>query len=47
LYKEWPEQKQLDNHPGLAAPVCDLSRGCSWEDIANTAVLVILMAGNK
>ncbi len=32
---------------GLAAPVCDLSRGCSWEDIANTAVLVILMAGNK
>ncbi len=29
---------------GLAAPVCDLSRGCSWEDIANTAVLVLLMA---
>jgi len=28
----------------LAAPVCDLSRGCSWEDIANTAVLVLLMA---
>ena len=29
---------------GLAAPVCDLSRGCSWEDIANTAVLVLLMS---
>lgn len=29
---------------GLAAPVCDLSRGCSWEDIANTAVLVVLMS---
>ncbi len=28
---------------GLAAPVCDLSRGCSWEDIANTVVLVLLM----
>lgn len=32
---------------GLAAPVCDLSRGCSWEDIANTAVLVLLMAAKK
>jgi len=32
---------------GLAAPICDLSRGCSAEDIANTAVLVLLMAGNK
>lgn len=29
---------------GLEAPVCDLSRGCSWEDIANTAVLVLLMS---
>ncbi|MCD4829229.1 MAG: phosphate acetyltransferase [Candidatus Cloacimonetes bacterium] len=29
---------------GLAAPVCDLSRGCSVEDIANTAVLVVLMS---
>jgi phosphate acetyltransferase len=28
---------------GLAAPVCDLSRGCSFEDITNTAVLVLLM----
>jgi len=32
---------------GLAAPVCDLSRGCSYEDIVNTAVLVLLMAGSK
>jgi len=29
---------------GLAAPVCDLSRGCSVEDVANTAVLVLLMS---
>lgn len=29
---------------GLAAPVCDLSRGCSAEDIANTTALVMLMS---
>ncbi len=28
---------------GLAAPICDLSRGCSMEDIVNTCVLVLLM----
>jgi phosphate acetyltransferase len=32
---------------GLASPVCDLSRGCSYEDIVNTAVLVVLMAGKR
>ncbi len=29
---------------GLAAPVCDLSRGCSWEDIYNTTALVLLLS---
>lgn len=29
---------------GLADPICDLSRGCSVDDIANTAVLVLLMS---
>ena len=28
---------------GLAAPVCDLSRGCSIEDIVNTTALVLLL----
>jgi phosphate acetyltransferase len=28
---------------GLAAPVCDLSRGCSTQDIVNTTALVLLM----
>lgn len=32
---------------GLAAPICDLSRGCSTEDIVGTSVLVLLMAGNN
>ncbi|MCL2063781.1 MAG: phosphate acetyltransferase [Candidatus Cloacimonetes bacterium] len=29
---------------GLAAPVCDLSRGCSVEDIVNTVALVLLLS---
>ena len=29
---------------GLAAPVCDLSRGCSIEDIVNTCALVLLLS---
>ena len=29
---------------GLVAPVCDLSRGCSVEDIVNTTALVLLLS---
>ncbi|MDD2331625.1 MAG: phosphate acetyltransferase [Candidatus Cloacimonetes bacterium] len=29
---------------GLAAPVCDLSRGCSAMDVVNTSILVILIS---
>ncbi|MDP8211348.1 MAG: phosphate acetyltransferase [Candidatus Stygibacter australis] len=32
---------------GLAAPICDLSRGCEWEDVVNTTALVILLAQNQ
>lgn len=32
---------------GLAAPVCDLSRGCSTQDIVNTCALVLLMSDKK
>ena len=28
---------------GLAAPICDLSRGCCTQDVVNTAILVLLM----
>ncbi|MCD4651906.1 MAG: phosphate acetyltransferase [Candidatus Cloacimonetes bacterium] len=29
---------------GLAAPICDLSRGCSVDDIVNTTAMVLLMS---
>ncbi|MDY6914855.1 MAG: phosphate acetyltransferase [Candidatus Cloacimonadota bacterium] len=29
---------------GLAAPICDLSRGCSIEDIVNTTAIVLLLS---
>ncbi len=29
---------------GLAAPICDLSRGCSTDDIVNTSALVLLLS---
>jgi len=32
---------------GLAAPICDLSRGCEWEDVVNTTAIVILLAQNQ
>lgn len=32
---------------GLAEPICDLSRGCKWEDIVNTTAIVLLLAQNK
>ncbi|MCF7919223.1 MAG: phosphate acetyltransferase [Candidatus Cloacimonetes bacterium] len=32
---------------GLAAPICDLSRGCEWEDVVNTSALVLLLAQHK
>lgn len=32
---------------GLAAPICDLSRGCEWEDVVNTTAIVILLAHNQ
>jgi len=32
---------------GLAAPVCDLSRGCAVEDIVNTCALVLLLSKIK
>lgn len=31
---------------GLAAPICDLSRGCEWEDVVNTTAIVMLLAQN-
>jgi phosphate acetyltransferase len=32
---------------GLAAPICDLSRGCEWEDVVNTSALVLLLSESK
>ena len=32
---------------GLAAPICDLSRGCEWEDVVNTTAIVLLLAQNQ
>jgi phosphate acetyltransferase len=32
---------------GLAAPVCDLSRGCSVDDIVSTSALVLLLSNIK
>jgi len=32
---------------GLAAPICDLSRGCEWEDVVNTTAIVLLLAQHK
>ncbi len=32
---------------GLAAPICDLSRGCEWENIVNAAAIVLLLSQVK
>jgi len=32
---------------GLASPICDLSRGCSWQEIVSTVALVLLMTKHK